>query len=126
MIYGNQTGYQKTLSAFNNLHVRDLLITIENAIEDILMQYLFEFNDASTRLEIKSIVENYLENIRNAGGIRDYLVIMDETNNTPEVIDQNFAIIDVGIEPPHGMQKFINRITILKTGAISSGGFTVA
>ena len=126
MIYGNQSGYQRTLSAFNNLHVRDLLITVENAIEDVLTQYLFEFNDAATRLEIKSIVENYLENVRNAGGIFDFLVIMDETNNTPETIDQNFGIIDVGIEPSRGMQKFVNRVTILKTGAIASGGFTIA
>jgi hypothetical protein len=126
MIYGNQSGYQRTLSAFNNLHVRDLLITVESAIEDVLMQYLFEFNDAATRLEIKSIVENYLENVRNAGGVFDFLVIMDETNNTPATIDQNFGIIDVGLEPARGMQKFVNRVTILKTGAIASGGFTIA
>jgi len=126
MIFGNQTAYQRTLSAFNNLHVRDLLITVENAIEDVLIQYLYEFNDATTRLEIKSIVENYLESVRNAGGVFDYEVIMDGTNNTPETIDQNFGIIDVGIEPARGMQKFVNRITVLKTGAISSGGFTIA
>lgn len=126
MIYANQSGYQKTLSAFNNLHVRDLLITVTEAIEDVLTQYLFEFNDASTRLEIRTIVENYLDTVRNAGGVYDYAVIMDDTNNTPAVIDSNFGIIDVGIEPTRGLQKFINRITILKTGTISSGGFTAA
>jgi hypothetical protein len=67
-----------------------------------------------------------LEVVQNGGGIYDYDVIMDETNNTPEVIDQNFGIIDIGIEPSRGLQKFINRITILKTGGISSGGFTAA
>lgn len=126
MIFGNQSGFQKTLSAFNNLHVRDLLITVSAAVEDVLAQYLFEFNDASTRLEIKSIVESFLERVRNAGGIFDFLVVMDETNNTPETIDQNFGIMDIGIEPARGMQKFVNRITVLKTGAIASGGFTVA
>jgi hypothetical protein len=126
MIYANQTAYQRTLSAFNNLHVRDLLITIEEAIEDVLGQYLFEFNDAATRLEIRTIVENYLDTVRNAGGIYDFAVIMDESNNTPDIIDQNFGILDVGIEPARGLQKFINRVTVLKTGAIASGGFTVA
>ena len=126
MIYGNQSGYQRSISAFNDLHVRDLLITVETAVEDVLTQYLFEFNDAATRLEIKSIVENYLEGVRNAGGIFDFLVVMDETNNKPETIDQKFGIIDIGIEPARGMQKFVNRVTILKTGAIASGGFTVA
>ena len=126
MIFANQTAYQKTLSAFNNLHVRDLLITIETAVIEILSQYLFEFNDATTRLEIKTIVENYLDVVRNGGGVYAYSVIMDETNNTPEIIDQNFGIIDIGIEPTRGLQKFINRITVLKSGGISSGGFSAA
>ena len=123
MIYANQTAYQRTLSAFNNLHVRDLLITVEEAIEDVLTGYLFEFNDVTTRLEISTIVSNYLETVRTAGGIYDYTVIMDESNNTAEIIDQNFGIIDVAIEPSRGLQKFINRVTVLKTGTISSGGF---
>jgi hypothetical protein len=126
MIFGNQSAFQKTPSAFNNLHVRDLLITVEETIEDILANFLFEFNDASTRLQIKSIVDAFLDNVRSAGGIYDYKTIMDETNNTPDIIDQNFAIIDVGIEPARGAQKFINRITVLKTGGIASGGFSVA
>ena len=126
MIFANQTAYQRTLSAFNNLHVRDLLITVEESIEEILQNYLFEFNDATTRLEIRSIVETYLDTVRNAGGVYDYAVIMDDTNNTPAIIDQNFGIIDVAIEPARGIQKFINRITILKTGTISSGGFSAA
>jgi hypothetical protein len=126
MIFANQTAYQRTLSAFNNLHVRDLLITVEEAIEEILQNYLFEFNDSTTRLEIRSIVETYLDSVRNAGGVYDYAVIMDDTNNTPAIIDQNFGIIDIGIEPARGIQKFINRITILKTGTISSGGFTAS
>jgi len=123
MIFANQTAYQRTLSAFNNLHVRDLLITIEDAVIDILQNYLFEFNDAATRLQIRTLIETYLDLVRNGGGVYDYSVIMDESNNTPEIIDQNFGIVDIGIEPARGLQKFINRITVLKTGAISSGGF---
>ncbi|MCK9575388.1 MAG: phage tail sheath C-terminal domain-containing protein [Candidatus Pacearchaeota archaeon] len=126
MIYGNATAYQKTLSAFNNLHVRDLLITVESDVEDILSNYVFEFNDASTRLELKTIVDGYLSNIKSSGGIYDYIVIMDESNNTQEVIDQNVGIIDIGIEPARGLQKIINRVTVLKTGTVSSGGFTVS
>ena len=126
MIFGNQSAFQKTPSAFNNLHVRDLLITVEEAVEDVLANFLFEFNDASTRLQIKSIVDAYLDNVRSGGGIYDYASVMDESNNTPDIIDQNFAIIDIGIEPARGAQKFINRVTVLKTGGIASGGFTIA
>lgn len=126
MIYANQSAYQKTNSAFNNLHVRDLLITIEEAIEDVLADFMFEFNDASTRLQIKTIVDSYLDGVKTSGGIYDFSTVMNKSNNTDAIIDQNVAIIDVGVEPAKGCQKFINRITVLKTGGISSGGFTVA
>lgn len=125
MIFANQTTFQRTISAFNNLHVRDLLITIEQNIEGTLTNFLFEFNDEATRLEIKNKVSSFLEGVRTAGGIYDYRVIMDETNNTAAIIDQNIGIIDVQIEPARGLQKIINRITVFKTGGISSGGFTI-
>ena len=123
VIYGNQTSYQRTNSAFNNLHVRDLLITIESAIEEILGNYVFDFNEDSVRLEIKTLVDNYLTGVRSVGGIYNYLTIMDSSNNTPAIIDQNLGIIDVIIEPARGINKFINRMTVTRTGGISSGGF---
>jgi len=125
-IFGNQSGYQRVNSAFNNLHVRDLLITIETDIETILSNYLFGFNDPATRLEIKTKVDNYLEGVQSAGGIFDFVTIMDTSNNTPEIIDQNIGIIDVILEPARGISKFINRVTVVRTGAVASGGFTVA
>jgi tetrahydromethanopterin S-methyltransferase subunit F len=48
---------------------------------------------------------------------------MDESNNTPEVIDQNKGIIDTYIEPVRGLEALVQRTTILKTGAISTGNF---
>jgi hypothetical protein len=123
VIYGNQTSYQRTNSAFNNLHVRDLLITVETAIEDILSNYVFDFNEDNVRLEIKTLVDNYLSGVRSVGGVYNYLTIMDSSNNTPAIIDQNIGIIDVIIEPARGIHKFINRMTVTRTGGISSGGF---
>ena len=123
VIFGNQTGYQRTNSAFNNLHVRDLLITIESGVEDILSNYVFDFNEDPVRLEIKTIVDNYLGGIKNVGGIYNYMSIMDSSNNTPAIIDQNIGIIDIIIEPAKGIQKFINRVTVARTGGIASGGF---
>jgi len=126
MIFANQTGFQRVNSALNNLHVRDLLITIEEDIETILSNYLFEFNDPSIRLEIKSKVDSYLEGVQSAGGLFNFLTVMDSSNNTPAIIDQNMGIIDVIVEPARGIHKFLNRITIAKTGAIATGGFTIA
>lgn len=126
MIFANQTGFQRVNSALNNLHVRDLLITIEEDVETILSNYLFEFNDPSIRLEIKSKVDSYLEGVQSAGGIFNFLTVMDSSNNTPAIIDQNMGIIDIIVEPARGIHKFLNRITVAKTGAIASGGFTLA
>jgi len=123
VIYGNQTSYQRTNSAFNNLHVRDLLITVESAIEEILSNYVFDFNEDNVRLEIKTLVDNYLTGVRSVGGIYNFLTIMDSSNNTPAIIDQNIGIIDVIIEPARGIHKFINRMTVTRTGGIASGGF---
>lgn len=123
VIFGNQTGYQRTNSAFNNLHVRDLLITLEESVEDILANYVFDFNEDSVRLEVKTIVDNYLSGVKNVGGIYNFLSIMDSSNNTPAIIDQNIGIIDIIIEPARGIHKFINRVTVARTGGIGSGGF---
>lgn len=123
VIFGNQTAYQQVNSAFNLVHVRDLLISIETDVNTILANYLFDFNEDSIRLEIKTLVDNYLDGVRAGGGIYNYQTIMDASNNTPAIIDMNMGVIDVIIEPARGIQKFINRITVTRTGGISSGGF---
>jgi hypothetical protein len=123
VVFGNQTAYQTVNSAFNLVHVRDLLISVENDVEEIMANYLFDFNEDSIRLEIKTLVDNYLDGVRAGGGIYAYQVIMDSSNNPPSIIDQNIGIIDVIIEPARGIQKFINRITVTRTGGIAAGGF---
>jgi hypothetical protein len=123
IIFGNQTAYQEVNSAFNLVHVRDLLISIESDVQEILANYLFDFNEDSIRLEIKTLVDNYLDGVRSGGGIYSYQTIMDASNNTPAIIDKNMGIIDVIVEPTRGIQKFINRITVTRTGGIAAGGF---
>jgi hypothetical protein len=123
VIFGNQTAYQTVNSAFNLVHVRDLLISIESDVETILANYLFDFNDDSIRLEIKTLVDNYLDGVRSGGGVYAYQTIMDASNNTPAIIDMNMGVIDVIIEPARGIQKFINRVTVTRTGGIAAGGF---
>lgn len=123
VIFGNGTAYQTVNSAFNLVHVRDLLISIETDVESILSNYLFDFNEDSIRLEIKTLVDNYLDGVRAGGGIYAYKTIMDSSNNTPAIIDMNMGVIDIIIEPARGIQKFINRITVTRTGGIAAGGF---
>jgi len=122
-IFANKTAQQVTKSALSSINCREVVIYIQDGIEAILKNYLFEFNTAQTRLEIKTLADNFLSTVQNDDGVYDYKNIMDETNNTPEVIDQNVGILDTYIEPVRGMEILVQRTTILKTGAISSGNF---
>lgn len=122
-IYANKTAKQTPKSALSSAHVREACIYIQDNIETILRKYVFEFNTAQTRLEIKSLVDDFLETVKNNEGVYDYNTVMDTSNNTPEVIDNNMGIIDVYIEPVRGMEILAQRLTILRTGAIASGNF---
>ena len=126
VINANQTAQQNIKSALSSVHVRELLIYIEETVEQILKQYRWEFNTVQTRLEIKTLVDGFLGQILNDGGLFDFTTVMNTINNTPEVIDNDMGIIDIAVEPVRGLGKLVQRVTILKTGAIASGEFSVA
>lgn len=124
MIYSNRTSYQSVRSDYNYLHVRELLNTIELQVEDVLKNFVFDYNNPVSRLNIVNSITPILESIKDAGALYDYEIVMDESNNTPELIDEGFAIVDIGVWINKGMEKIINRITVNKLGTTSSGGFT--
>lgn len=126
MIYSNRTAYQTIKSDYNYLHVRELLNTIEIEIDAILQNYVFDYNNAITRMAIVQAVTPVLQAIQDSGAIYNYSIVMDSTNNTEEIINDAFAIIDIGVEFAKGTEKIIQRITVYKTGGLSSGGNTVA
>lgn len=124
-LYGDQSSFQTYNSALNDLHVRDVLITLEEEIESILIPYLFQINESSIRLEVESILRNYLEGVKTAGGVINYTVAMNSSNNTSALIDNGFGIVDITIEPTRSIKKFINKITLTRSGGIA-GGFSAA
>jgi hypothetical protein len=127
MVFSNNTAYQRVKSALNNIHVREALVTIEKDVERILLNFLFDFNDEITRLRVKTLVRNYLEAVKDARGISSYDIVFDESNNGPEVLENNAGIIDIIIDFPRGIHKFVNRITITRAGgqlSSQSSGFT--
>lgn len=129
MLFTNNTAYQRVQSALNNAHVRDTLITIEKDVERILYNFLFDFNDGITQIRVKTLVENYLDNILTARGISWYSVTMDSANNTNEVMEANAGVIDIYVDFPRGIHKFINRITITRKGgqlSATQSGFGIA
>jgi len=126
VINANQTAQQNIKSALSSIHVRELLIYIEETVESILKNYRWEFNTVQTRLEIKTLVDGFLGQILNDGGLYDFSTIMNTVNNTNEVIDNDMGIIDIAVEPVRGLGKLVQRVTILRTGGIAAGEFTVA
>jgi phage tail sheath protein FI len=98
ILFGDKTAlaYQ---SAFDRINVRRLFITIEQAIKGAADAQLFEFNDAATRANFINIVEPYLRDVQVKRGITDFLLVCDESNNTPDVIDRNEFVADIFVKP---------------------------
>ena len=120
-ILGNKTAQQSIKSALSSAHVREVLIYIQDGIADILKDYVFEFNTAQTRLEIKTLADSFLQGVKQDEGIYEFKNVMDSTNNTNEVIDNNIGIIDTYVEPVKGLEIVVHRTTVLNTGEIQSG-----
>ena len=98
ILFGDKTGFGKS-SAFDRINVRRLFIYLEDAISAAAKDFLFEFNDEITRTNFVNIVEPFLRDVQSKRGIFDYVVICDETNNTPEIIDANEFVADIYIKP---------------------------
>jgi phage tail sheath protein FI len=98
ILFGDKTAYGKS-SAFDRINVRRLFIYLENAISAAARDQLFEFNDELTRTNFVNIVEPFLRDVQSKRGIYDFVVICDQTNNTPAVIDNNEFVADIYIKP---------------------------
>jgi len=98
ILFGDKTGLSYA-SAFDRINVRRLFLTIESSIERAARDQLFEFNDVITRSNFVNIVEPYLRDVKAKRGINDFIVICDETNNTPDVIDSNQFRADIFVKP---------------------------
>ncbi len=107
LLFGDKTALAFA-SAFDRINVRRLFLTVEQSLQRAAEAQLFEFNDQITRSNFVNIVEPYLRDVQAKRGIYDYLVICDETNNTPDVIDNNEFRADIFLKPA----KSINYVTL--------------
>lgn len=115
IMWGQKTGQTKK-SALDRINVRRLLLFIENTLEPSLLAYMFENNNDKTRSRVKANVDGFLRTIFAGGGLVDFSVVCDETNNTSQVIDNNELAIDIYIQPTKTIE-FINvQIIITRTG----------
>ena len=97
-LFGDKTALAFS-SAFDRINVRRLFITVEKAIEEAANAQLFELNDAGTRSNFVNIVEPFLRDVQSKRGVTDFLLVCDETNNTPDVIDRNEFVADIFLKP---------------------------
>ena len=98
ILFGDKTGLG-VASAFDRINVRRLFLTVESTIERAARAQLFEFNDVITRSNFLNIVEPFLRDVKAKRGITDFVVVCDESNNTPDIIDSNQFRADIFIKP---------------------------
>jgi phage tail sheath protein FI len=115
ILFGDKTMLAKP-SAFDRINVRRLFIVLEKAIATAAKYTLFEFNDAFTRAQFKSLVDPFLRDVQGRRGITDFRVVCDETNNTPEVIDRNEFIGDIYIKPARSINFIQLNFVAVRTG----------
>jgi len=110
-------------SALSYLHVREVLIELERELSRMLLDFQWKFNTPDIRAEIKLRADVICETYVSRNGLYNYFNKMDEENNTNDIIDNQIGVLDTYVEPIKGMGIIVNNITILRTGAISAGGF---
>lgn len=115
ILFGDKTalGYA---SAFDRINVRRLFLTMEQAIESAARSQLFEFNDEITRNNFINIVEPYLRDVKGKRGITEFIVVCDESNNTPEVIDANQFKADIFVKPARSINFISLTFVATRTG----------
>ena len=123
--FGNKTT-QIAATALDRINVARLVVFIRNRLESIGKQFLFEPNDQITRDEIKNAVNSLMIDLVAKRGIYDYLVVCDDTNNTPARIDANELWVDIAIEPVKAVEFIYIPIRLKNTGEIAAGSVAVA
>ena len=116
VVFGQKT-LQTKASALDRVNVRRLLIALKNYISQIANNLVFEQNTAATRNNFLSQVNPYLASVQQRQGLYAFKVVMDDSNNTPDVIDRNQLIGQIYIQPTKTAEFIYLDFNILPTGA---------
>ena len=119
-INSNQTAKQNPVTALSKLHVRELVIYLQDEIEKLLQDYQWEFNTPYLRDLVKAKADTICERVKNNGGLYEYLNVCDESNNTDDVINNEMFVLSTSIEPGMGCGKMVQELTIYRKGQMSS------
>jgi hypothetical protein len=117
VVYGQKT-LQTKASALDRVNVRRLLIQLKSYISQVAQNLVFEQNTIATRNQFLSQVNPYLESVQQRQGLYAFKVIMDDSNNTADVIDRNQMIGQIYIQPTKTAEFIYLDFNILPTGAV--------
>jgi uncharacterized protein len=116
VVYGQKT-LQTQASALDRINVRRLLIALKSYIGQISQTLVFEQNTAATRNNFLAQVNPYLESVQQRQGLYAFKVVMDDSNNTPDVIDRNQMVGQIFLQPTKTAEFIILDFNVLPTGA---------
>ena len=120
VVFGQKTLQDKP-SALDRINVRRLLLTVRKYIASTSRYLVFEQNTSTTRNRFLNIVNPYLESIQQRQGLYAFRVVMDDTNNTPDVIDRNIMKGAIYLQPTKTAEFIQIDFNILPTGASFNG-----
>ena len=115
VLFGDKTMLAKP-SAFDRINVRRLFITLEKSISTFAQASLFEFNDEFTRARFVAAVEPFLRDIQGRGGITDFAVVCDDSNNTVEVVDRNEFVGSIFVKPTRSINFILLNFVAVRSG----------
>lgn len=98
VIFGQKTMQSKP-SAFDRINVRRMFLYCEKAVRRTVKYLVFEPNDFTTRTTVLSLLNPIFQRVKSTRGLFDYLIVCDERNNPPSVIDNNELVVDIYIKP---------------------------
>jgi phage tail sheath protein FI len=116
VVFGQKT-LQKRASALDRVNVRRLLIALKSFIGQVADNLVFEQNTIATRNNFLSQVNPYLESVQQRQGLYAFKVVMDDTNNTPDVVDRNELVGQIFVQPTRTAEFIILDFNVLPTGA---------
>jgi phage tail sheath protein FI len=115
VVYGNKT-LQTQASALDRVNVRRLLISLKSYIGQVANTIVFEQNTVATRNQFLGQVNPYLESVQQRQGVYAFKVVMNDSNNTPDVIDRNQLVGAIYIQPTKTAEFIYLNFNITPTG----------
>lgn len=116
LVYGDKTLTPNDTSALSRVNVARLIVYLRTVLPNILQPFLFELNTPKVRAAAASIVGSLMSSLIGKEAISDYVVVCNETNNPPEVIDANQLYVDVLISPYKSINFIVVPIRLQRTG----------